>query len=151
MLGAAYADEGVPTQLVPTNAQPLMSTKASGVQVYTCEFDRTRHLAWVLDRPDATLYDAAGHEVVRHGKGPSWQAHDGSKIIGHVVAQAASAHPDSIAQLLLATNAVTSGELGSVRFVQRLDTVGGLPPAKPCLSEHQTGSSPYLARYVFLK
>jgi hypothetical protein len=41
--------------------------------------------------------------------------------------------------------------LASVRYVQRLDTRGGVAPAAPCTQEGQEGRSPYLAEYVFLE
>ncbi len=148
---AANAGEDPPAQLVPPNAQQMESLKASGVQIYTCELNQAHQLEWVLLAPHAKLYDADGQMVLRHGAGPSWQAQHGSKIVGRVIAKVASDSPDSIPQLLLATDGAASGYLASVRFVQRLDTIGGLPPGRPCVSEHQTSRSPYMARYVFLK
>ena len=148
---AANATDPTPPALVPSGAQPFAITTATGVQIYTCEYDTTRHLVWVFQHPKATLYDAAGQASIQHDAGPSWEAADGSRIVGRVLAQAPSAHPNSIAQLLLETHSTAEGSMSVVRFVQRLDTVGGMPPAESCVSEHQTGSSPYFARYIFLK
>jgi hypothetical protein len=148
---AAHAGEQPPAQLIPPNVQQVASLEASGVQIYACEFDDARNLMWVLQGPMAELYDADGELIIQHSAGPSWQAQDGSRIVGHVIAQSASDHPASIPQLLLATDGAENGYLASVRFVQRLDTIGGLPPGQRCSREHQTGRSPYMARYVFLK
>lgn len=148
---AANAADATPPSLVPSGAQPFAATTATGVQMYSCEFDSAHHLGWVFQHPDATLYDGAGQASIQHGAGPSWQAGDGSRIVGRMVAQAPSANPNSIPQLLLETHSTAEGSLSGVRFVQRLDTAGGVSPSEPCVREHQAGSSPYFARYIFLK
>jgi Protein of unknown function (DUF3455) len=136
----------------PSDTQRVATTTASGVQIYSCEFDASHHLGWVFKRPHATLYDSGGRPFIEHDAGPSWVAADGSRIIGHVVSQASSRTPDSIPQLLLETKSVAGrGTLSAVRYVQRLDTVGGAAPGDACTSAHQVGNSPYLARYVFWK
>ncbi len=67
------------------------------------------------------------------------------------------ARAGSIPQLLLAATPAatdakaTAGSLAGVRFVQRLDTAGGMPPDAACSTEHAVGRFPYFARYVFLK
>ncbi|AXF22454.1 hypothetical protein CUJ89_18060 [Burkholderia pyrrocinia] len=146
----AYADEAA--GLAPSGpATPVLSTTATGVQIYTCEYDNEHRLAWAFQRPEAMLFDAGGTLVVRHGAGPSWEALDGSRITGKKLAEAPSTHPGSIAQLLLAATPAATGTLAGVRFVQRLDTSGGMPPAATCATEHAIGRFPYFARYVFLK
>lgn len=141
----------------PRPATPVLSTTAAGVQVYTCDYDAGHKLVWVFQQPEAMLFDSSGTLVVRHGAGPSWEAIDGSRITGKKLAQAPGAQPGSIPQLLLAaTPAATdakaaTGALAGVRFVQRLDTAGGMPPEPACSTEHAVGRFPYFARYVFLK
>jgi Protein of unknown function (DUF3455) len=136
----------------PPEAVRAMSLTASGVQIYSCEFDAQHRLGWVFKSPQATLFDASGHAVVRHGAGPSWEADDGSRIVGHVIAQRPSETPASIPQLLLETRSTSgAGSLSAIRFVQRVHTVGGMMPPAACSTEHETGSSPYLAVYVFYK
>jgi hypothetical protein len=148
---AAMAADPLPSTLLPAGVEPFAVTTATGVQIYSCEFDSSRHLGWVFQHPKATLYDAAGRASIQHDAGPSWEAADGSRIVGRVVAQSPSANPNSIPQLLLETHATAQGSLSAVRFVQRLDTAGGIAPTESCVEEHQTGSSPYFARYLFLK
>jgi hypothetical protein len=144
------SDGSTPFQL--SGVQLVANTTASGVQVYSCEYDPSHHLQWVFVRPQATLYDAGGSASIEHGKGPSWKAGDGSSIEGQLLSQAPSATPNSIPQLLLRAKSVAGdGSLTDVRFVERLDTVGGSAPSAACTTEHQIGSSPYLARYVFWK
>lgn len=129
-----------------------MTLVASGVQTYACEFDAQHRLGWVFRSPQATLFDAGGHAVVRHGAGPSWEAEDGSRIVGQAIAQLPSETKASVPQLLLETHGTAgSGVLSAVRYVQRVNTMGGLMPAAPCSTAHEVGSSPYLAEYVFYR
>jgi hypothetical protein len=136
----------------PPQAIRMMTLVASGVQTYSCEFDAQHHLEWAFKSPQATLFDASGHLAVRHGAGPSWEADDGSRIAGRIIAQKPSETPASIPQLLLETRSTSGiGTLSVVRYVQRVNTVGGLKPAAPCSTEHDIGNSPYLADYVFYR
>jgi Protein of unknown function (DUF3455) len=148
MCAAAFAASSIE----PPQAEQVMTTTASGVQNYSCEYDTQHHLGWVFKSPQATLYDASGHAIIRHAAGPSWEAEDGSRIVGHVVAQTPSDTDASIPQLLLETRSTAAnGELSGIRYVQRVKTVGGMMPVAPCSTEHDIGSSPYLANYVFYK
>lgn len=154
MLGACATPPGGPAaaSIDPPQAERVMTLNASGVQNYSCEYDAQHRLGWVFKSPQATLYDASGHAVVRHSAGPSWEAGDGSRIVGRVIAQRPSETPASIAQLLLETHgAGGAGTLSAIRYVQRVHTVGGLMPSAPCSAEHQIGSAPYLAEYVFYR
>jgi len=139
-----------PASIDPPQGQPIMTLTASGIQIYSCEFDAHHRLGWVFQSPQATLFDRSGHAAVRHGAGPSWEAQDGSRIVGHVLSQRPSDNNASVPQLLLETHSVGgSGVLSAVRYVQRVHTVGGVMPAGACTAQGQVGSSPYLAQYVF--
>jgi hypothetical protein len=135
----------------PPNGTPVLTLTAVGYQAYACEYDENRRLRWVYVAPHASLYDATGHAVVEHGPGPTWRADDGSGITGRVLGQIPSEAPRSVPQLLLASTSVAGpGVLAGVRFVQRVGTVGGVPPEASCTAEHQSVQSPYMAQYVFL-
>ncbi|SIO15609.1 DUF3455 domain-containing protein [Paraburkholderia phenazinium] len=152
-VSSAFAQSAVPAALAPSDATHVIATlKASGTQIYLCKRDANNKLSWAFKAPSAELYDASGELIVTHSAGPSWAAADGSKITGEVLQQAPSAdQPGSIPLLLLrATNAAGPGLLSPVRYVQRLDTHGGVAPTGPCTQEGQEGRSPYIARYVFL-
>lgn len=136
----------------PPQAERVLATTASGVQVYSCEYDAQHHLGWVFKNPQATLYDTSGQPLIRHAAGPSWEADDGSRIVGHVIAQTPSETAASVPQLLLETRSTAaSGMLSAIRYVQRVNTVGGVMPASPCSTEHEIGNSPYIANYIFYK
>jgi len=92
-LAATPLPAAPPEALVPPDAQPVMSLTATGVQIYSCEYDSAHQLGWVFKSPKATLYDEHGQVAVQHDAGPTWQAEDGSKIAGHMLAQAPSASP----------------------------------------------------------
>ncbi|MFP4896199.1 DUF3455 domain-containing protein [Paraburkholderia sp. EG304] len=154
MLAACATEPAGPasSSIDPPQAERVMTLVASGVQTYSCEFDAQHHLGWVFRSPQATLYDARGQAAVWHVAGPTWGAQDGSRIEGRLLAQRASETPASIPQLLLETHSTSGvGMLSVVRYVQRVHTVGGLMPTAPCLTEHENGSSPYFANYVFYR
>jgi hypothetical protein len=140
------------TPIDPPDAQVLLRTTASGVQIYSCEYGANHTLGWVFSSPRATLFDSSGTEVIDHSAGPSWEARDGSRIVGRVLTQMPSEAPNSVAQLLLETHSTgVKGLLSEVRYVQRTMTSGGVAPIAPCTAEHATGSSPYIATYTFFK
>lgn len=153
---AACASQKVsaPPDLQPADAQGTIAVMhASGVQIYQCKRAADGRLVWTFVAPEATLQDDGGRVTVKHYAGPSWEAPDGSKVTGKVLRQAPNAsQPDSIPLLLLqATNAGGPGLLSKTRYVQRLNTSGGLAPAQACSQEGQESRVPYRADYVFLK
>lgn len=134
------------------DAQPLLRTTASGEQIYSCEYGADRVLGWVFKAPRATLSDESGAPVIEHGAGPSWQAGDGSRIEGRVLAQRPSKTPNSVPELLLETRSTgTPGLLASVSRVQRVNTIGGVKPQTSCTQEHELAGSPYTATYIFYR
>src|SRR5208282_153582 len=80
----------VPDKLkVPADQVLAVDLKASGVQIYVCsarKVDATR-FEWTLKAPEAELVDATGKKVVKHYGGPSWEADDGSKVVGELKAR----------------------------------------------------------------
>lgn len=135
----------------PASAQLALEANAVGVQIYTCGATKSGKPEWSLKAPEATLYDAAGAKLARHYAGPTWEAVDGSKVVGKVKA---SATPDdgAIAWLLLdAKSAPGSGTLGKVTVIQRLATEAGKAPADGCdkAALGKELSVPYKAVYRF--
>jgi Protein of unknown function (DUF3455) len=129
-------------------------THATGVQVYQCRGnkDDAARFEWQLKEPAADLFDKAGRKIGRHYAGPTWEADDGSKVIGEVVARANSPDPNAVVWLLLSAKSTSgSGIFQGVRFIQRLHTAGGNAPADGC---HQASAGsevrvPYTADYWF--
>ena len=61
---------------------------ADGVQIYECRKAADASFpAWVFVAPDAKLVDAGGMPMGHHYAGPTWEAPDGSKVVGVVKAK----------------------------------------------------------------
>ena len=143
-----HAATPVPPGLQPPAGNVLTAHfVASGVQVYQCTAG-----AWVFLEPAANLLGSAtgtsSLQTAIHYKGPTWESTtDGSLVQGATIVS--SPVPGSIPQLLLkATANRGTGILGTVTYINRLDTSGGAAPAGSCTSG-QTVGVPYSAQYLF--
>src|ERR1700722_20454418 len=123
----------IPDTLKPPAGQyPRSHAHASGQQIYVCDGSK-----WILNRPDATLFDEAGKKVGSHFAGPTWRWSDGSQVTGRPIASATT-DPDSILWLLLtATGHAGDGVMKNVSSIQRLQTKGGKAPANGCGSSRK--------------
>ena len=152
VLSCAVAAQEVPENLrPPANEQLLFRVHAKGDQVYVCKGEAEK-FAWTLKAPDAQLFDQDGKAFGKHFAGPSWEANDGSRVMGKAVANAPSPDADSIPWLLV--NIVShegSGVLSRATTIQRLNTKGGKAPAAGCDSLHSGGEVrvAYSADYLF--
>lgn len=152
-LPGPVTDDPVPAQLDPGPGHRLVVTlHARGVQVYQCREakDAAGRFEWVFVAPEAELLDARMNPSGRHYAGPSWEAPDGSRIVGSVRERADAPVPGAIPQLLLATrSAGPAGRFSDVVAVQRLNTRGGIVPNSACAPANtsQTVRVPYTADY----
>jgi Protein of unknown function (DUF3455) len=144
----------VPPMLqVPAGQELVWDVTGVGVQIYDCKPSATdpNVSAWTFREPAAGLYDHSRQLVGIHFRGPTWEAFDGSSVVGTPVASAPAPRPGAIPWLLL--HAVANqgdGVLASVTYIQRLRTKGGVAPAGPCdPTQDATLSVPYQARYLF--
>jgi FtsP/CotA-like multicopper oxidase with cupredoxin domain len=151
---ASSAAPAVPLLLqVPPGQTLVLAAQARGVQVYRCAAaaDGTP-AAWLLVGPDAILYDDDGQVIGKHFAGPTWEAKDGSRVVGTVAAKVDSPDAASVPWLLLdATSTGGPGVLARATHVQRLATAGGKPSAVDC-NASTIGAQvriPYQARYYF--
>jgi Protein of unknown function (DUF3455) len=143
-----------PAIQVPGNAVLTRELHGSGVQIYECRSSSpgAAQFAWSLQAPAADLADRSGKDVGRHYEGPTWEANDGSKVVGELVARDPGPVPSAIPWLLLrAKSTAGKGIFARVQFIQRLDTVGGQPPQTACDSAHsgQRTRVAYSAEYYF--
>ena len=129
---------------------------AVGVQIYTCAATSTG-FAWGLVAPRADLFDAKGKLLATHFGGPTWQARDGSAVVGQRV-DGVNVDPTAIDWLLLSarsTSAGTDGDrLTATTFIQRTNTTGGRAPAASTCTSGTVGTTaevPYTADYHFWK
>lgn len=141
----------VPAALqVPAGNIPYLVGHATGTQNYTCLAGGI----WSAAVPRAILVGDNGHQIATHFAGPTWQAKDGSTVVGKALA-AATVSPDAIPWLLLAAVSTSTGPEGGDRlsettYIQRLNTSGGKAPAGACASG-ATASVPYTADYYFYR
>jgi len=149
------AREVTPDALVVPAGQTLMlKTQASGVQIYRCQpaKDDATHFEWALRAPEADLSDDLGNPIGKHYAGPTWEAADGSRVVGEVKGRDNGPDPTAIPWLLLAAKSNSdSGVFAAVRYVQRLHTVGGKAPADGCDAGHAGTETrvAYKADYYF--
>lgn len=135
----------------PTGSHVLLRTAAEGVQIYMCQAVGSG-FGWVFKAPEAALFDEKGRQIVKHFAGPSWEAEDGSAVVGEVVAKAGAPAGAGIPWLLLRAKSHTgTGQFAAVAFIQRLDTKGGAAPEGGCDAAHQNAEARmrYSATYVF--
>ena len=138
----------------PGDQELLRQLHATGVQVYQCQPAKNdaSKWEWSFKQPEAILTTAMGKNIGRHYAGPTWEANDGSKVTGEVIARSESAKPNSIPLLLLRAKATYgNGMFSGVKYIQRLNTVGGNAPTVACRME-QTGQelrASYTADYLF--
>src|SRR3954449_12128016 len=87
---AQAAHAGPPAPVVPGEIQVEHGNKVFlvghgvGVQIYSCNATASG-FAWGFVAPRADLYNDHGKLIITHFAGPSWQAKDGSKVVGHLI------------------------------------------------------------------
>lgn len=144
-----------PTLAVPDGNKLAFSYDAVGVQIYACQATTTTTYGWVFKGPEATLYNNGGNVAGTHyasPTGPTWEANDGTSVVGAKVS-AFTVDPTSIPWLLLTaiSHSGEDGRMSKVSYIQRLDTTGGLAPTTGCdaTSVGETARVDYTATYYF--
>jgi hypothetical protein len=139
----------------PAGQQLVMEALASGVQIYDCVAQADGGPAWVFRAPEAVLADARSHPLGKHYAGPTWEALDGSRVIGEVTAREPGPTPATAIPWLLLTarSHEGAGLFSDVRSIQRLNTGGGVAPIEPCTADKigQTARVAYTAAYYFYR
>jgi hypothetical protein len=144
--------EADPLQIPPTY-EIRRKLKAEGVQIYVCKpkKDNPKEYEWVFTAPEAKLFDETGKEIGKHFAGPTWEVADGGKAVAQVPPEGSVAKADAIPWLKLKVKASEGkGWLTEVKYIQRVDTAGGVAP-KNCDASY-AGTElrvPYKATYVF--
>lgn len=134
-----------PALAAPVGSTLLLHAFGIGVQIY-----HWNGASWGAPVPAATLYaDSGGQgEVAIHFAGPTWQSTSGSTVVG-TVANRCTVDPASIQWLSLTAVPSGAGIFADVRFIQRLNTVGGIAPATAGTIIGQEARVPYTADYLF--
>jgi hypothetical protein len=151
----AYAESDappVPSKIaVEAGHKVFLVGHAVGVQIYSCN-----GAGWTFVAPRANLYGENGQLLTTHFAGPRWQAKDGSIAVGSRV-DGVTVDPTAIPWLLLSAQSTAGPDgdrLAGTKFIQRINTAGGLaPPASDCNAgtAGTTQEVPYTADYVFWK
>jgi Protein of unknown function (DUF3455) len=131
-------------------AGTAIALQGKGFQVYACE-PTPAGFTWRLKAPDAALSDESGAVAGHHFAGPTWQANDGSTVVGEALVASPAPRPGAIPWLVLrAKSHAGSGIFASVDYIVRTGTEGGLAPATGCDAAHEGAESrvAYSATYV---
>ncbi len=131
---------------VPDGNVLLLRARGRGVQKYTTPVTATSKAT-----PHAILLTAnqdEGDLAAIHFGGPTWEALDGSMVVGDAAnaTHYTAPDPDGVDWLLIPAKSTSgNGLFNRVTYIQRLYTDGGKPPAEDC---HQPdGQSEILVEY----
>ncbi len=143
----------VPSKIeVPNGNKVFLVGHGVGVQIYSCN-----GVVWSFVAPRANLYDDNGKLIITHFAGPTWQAMDGSRVVGQLV-DFVTVDPTAIPWLLLSKASTAAGPDGdrlvATTYIQRIATTGGLAPPAPTCTATRAGAVAevsYTADYYFWK
>ena len=128
----------------------LVGHTKDGVQIYRCT-----GTSWAFAGPRADVVTDDGQLIATHFAGPTWQATDGSKVVGVVPPLGSvTVDPAAVPWLLLTAdpNEAVPGVFSDTAFIQRVATTGGLAPAATECDPASVGKQvevPYTADYYF--
>jgi Protein of unknown function (DUF3455) len=149
--GISAVAQDIPAKLaLPQGATLLGKYAAKGVQIYVCRVKEAAN-EWDFKAPEAELIDAQSRPFAKHYAGPTWEAPDGSKAVGKVLVNEPAPKAGAIPWLLLSAESSASGVLAGVRFVQRVNTSGGVGPTGACPTVGTEQRVDYTADYIFYK
>lgn len=138
----------------PAGNSVFLVGHATGVQIYVCQAkaDDPSKFEWSFTAPEADLTNEKGEKIAKHYAGPTWEARDGSKVVGEVQQKVDAPKPGAIPWLLLkAKSNKGPGTFAKVTYIQRVDTEGGVAPAAGCDQAHTNTEArvDYRANYYF--
>ena len=145
--------QNIPDNLkVPDGNVLLLQAYGKGVQKYVCPVSATSKAT-----PHAVLLTGDSDEgdlVAIHFGGPTWEALDGSSVVGDAAnaKHFTAPDPDGVDWLLLpAKSNAGNGLFSQVTYIQRLFTDGGQPPTSGCDQAHNQAEVlvEYSAQYFF--
>jgi len=139
----------------PADQEAFLEALASGSQVYECTPKQSGGYEWTFRAPEAQLTSRLlGSDLGKHYAGPTWEAPDGSRVLGEVKERAPAAEPNAIPWLLLnAKSTFGKGVMTQTRSIQRVATKGGTTPTDACTASNanQFVRVPYTATYYFYR
>jgi hypothetical protein len=143
-----------PDIAVPYGQTVLLKALGKGVQIYGCRATAADpgKFDWSFKAPEADLTNEEGKKIAKHYAGPTWEANDGSKVVGEVLKKVDAKKPGAVPRLLLKAKANEgTGTFARVTYIQRVDTEGGVAPAVGCDQAHVNTEArvDYSANYYF--
>lgn len=155
---AATPGDGKPSALysmfhrplkVPEGATEVLRLHGQGAIIFRCE-EQPAGLRWAFRQPEAELRDAQGKVAVRHDAAKAFLHVDGSSLIVDIIDHVPAPEDNALPWLLMNAHAFGKGALATVTQVQRIDTVGGMPPpACESAKLNQLLRVPFSADFVF--
>ena len=163
--GVANATDENRAPDVPATLQVQAGYKVSfrayavGAQIYVAMPSPTdpSKLVWTFTGPEALLFDAEGaivgiHYAYAGPTRPGWESESGSLVVAARNVPAVIVDPTAIPWLLLdAVQTEGPGIFKNVKFIQRVNTTGGLAPATPPSSLGEIKRVSYTAEYYFYR
>jgi hypothetical protein len=155
--------------VVPEGHRPFLSARAFGTQNYICLPSPSGVLAWAPTGPQATLFDDDARQVLTHYLSPNpdetgrparatWQHSRDSSAVWAVATRTSSdadyVAPGAIPWLRLDIVGAEPGpdagdRMAETKYIQRVETLGGMAPADGCVTVGVRAFVPYAATYVF--
>src|SRR5215471_5359815 len=90
---------------VPDGQTVVLKALGRGVQIYACKATAADpgKFEWSFKAPEADLTNKKGKKIGKHYGGPTWEANDGSKVVGTVRARDDGPDANAIPWLWLIT------------------------------------------------
>ena len=121
---------------------------AVGVQIY--EWTGS---GWMFKGPEADLYADAGlnGKIGTHYAGPTWEANDGSVVVGSSPVRCPLSPADIPWLLLTADSLEYPGLFSNITYIQRVSTEGGIAPRNSGSFVGEIARVAYTAEYYFYR
>lgn len=151
LLASCTTIEPEPSIAPPQGSTEVLRLDASGEQIFRCTRD-SKGWFWHFESPNAYLFEPVHNQAVaKHGFHFSFVHNDGSKLVTRIIRYRPK--KDALSEALFSvTEPALSGQFAGVRFVQRINTLGGLPD-KRCTEARQGEllHVPFQAQFVFYR
>jgi hypothetical protein len=130
----ADAEPKVPDGIkVPDGHKLLFKREAEGVQIYVSREGPTDAPAWFIKAPLADLFEK-GKRAGYHYGGPTWESLEGGKVVhddsDKIVSVPAPNPKEDIPWLRIKVKADPRGNFSKVTYILRMETKGGVAPAR---------------------
>ena len=159
----------IPSEIdVPEEAVLFLVGHGFGTQNYVC-LPSGAGVAFALFTPEATLFNDRSQQLTTHFFSPNpqekgtiratWEHSFDTSMVWGAVTRQVVVREDSIPWLRVDVKGAAAGPTGGrtltpAKFIQRINTVGGLAPSTGCSSAADVGAKafvPYSADYLFYK